>query len=375
MTPKITNPFPSRLDPTILGEETSSTLAYLKRNVIGQDKAADNIVHILQHIKAKLQEEGRPAASILLMGPTGVGKSETVFSLAELLHGSRKNVLVINCGEFSLDHEAAKMLGSPPGYLGHRETPAVLSPQKLAAVTSEKCDIPIVLFDEIEKAAPAMLKILLGILDKGVVTLGDNTKVDFSKSIIFFTSNLGSVELARQHTTSLGLYNEPSLSVDNAASSAIRAGKKKFSPEFWNRLDKVIVFEHLKAPELAKILDLELMKLDARGNGRFSLKLSHAAKALILEQGTSLEYGARELKRTINLLLTKPLSNLLVSGQIPPGREVLVDLGDTGKLEFSLGLEGPMVILAPNFIPDTFPFTSPPPQRKSCTRTSPIGVN
>src|SRR5262249_61195765 len=117
----------------------------------------------------------------LLLGPTGTGKPRTVEAIAEVLHGSPKNVLKIDCGEFQMEHEVAKLMGAPPGYLGHRETPPMLSQQQLSAVTTKNCDLSLVLFDEIEKAAPSMTRMLLGILDKGTLRLGDNTTVDFEK--------------------------------------------------------------------------------------------------------------------------------------------------------------------------------------------------
>ena len=134
----------------------------------------------------------------LLLGPTGTGKTKTVEALAEVLHGSEKNVLKVDCGEFQMEHEVAKLIGAPPGYLGHRETQPMLTQQKLNAVTSEKCSLSLVLFDEIEKAAPSMTRLLLGVLDKGVLRLGDNSTVNFEKSLVFLTSNLGAREMMRE---------------------------------------------------------------------------------------------------------------------------------------------------------------------------------
>jgi ATP-dependent Clp protease ATP-binding subunit ClpA len=154
--------------------------------------------------QAGLAPEGRPVGVFLLLGPTGTGKTKTVEALAEILHGSSKNLLKVDCGEFQMEHEVAKLIGAPPGYLGHRETQPMLTQQKLNAVTSEKCELSLVLFDEIEKAAPSMTRLLLGVLDKGVLRLGDNSTVNFEKSLVFLTSNLGAREMMREINPEFG---------------------------------------------------------------------------------------------------------------------------------------------------------------------------
>src|SRR5881397_4021268 len=163
----------------------------LSQKVVGQPAAMQCIVPYVYMFQAGLAPEGRPAGVFLLLGPTGTGKTKTVEALAEILHGSEKKVVKIDCGEFQLEQEIAKLIGSPPGYVGHRETRGLLSQDKLNETTSEGCDLALVLFDEIEKAAPTLTRLLLGILDKGNLRLGDNTDVNFEKTLIFFTSNLG----------------------------------------------------------------------------------------------------------------------------------------------------------------------------------------
>ena len=164
----------------------------LSHKVVGQPTAVEAIVPYVQVYQAGLAPEGRPAGVFLLLGPTGTGKTKTVEALAEVLHGSEKNVLKVDCGEFQMEHEVAKLIGAPPGYLGHRETQPMLTQQKLNSVASEKSSLSLVLFDEVEKAAPSLTRLLLGILDKAVLRLGDNTTVNFERSLIFLTSNLGS---------------------------------------------------------------------------------------------------------------------------------------------------------------------------------------
>src|SRR5271157_4831977 len=178
--------------------------AVLSQKVVGQPAATRVIVPYIQMYQAGLAPEGRPVGVFLLLGPTGTGKTKTVEALAEVLHGSEKNVLKVDCGEFQMEHEVAKLIGAPPGYLGHRETQPMLTQQKLNAVTSEKCSLSLVLFDEIEKAAPSMTRLLLGVLDKGIPRLGDNSTVNFEKSLVFLTSNLGSREMLREMNPDFG---------------------------------------------------------------------------------------------------------------------------------------------------------------------------
>ena len=173
-------------------------LEQLSSRVIGQPQAMTQIVPYVQMHRAGLAPEGRPVGVFLLLGPTGTGKTKTVEALADTLHGSEKHVVRVDCGEFQMEHEVAKLIGAPPGYLGHRETQPVLSQQKLNAAASEGCDLTLVLFDEIEKAAPSMTRLLLGVLDKATLRLGDNSVVNFERSIIFLTSNLGAEELRKE---------------------------------------------------------------------------------------------------------------------------------------------------------------------------------
>src|SRR5580700_1956603 len=185
-------------------DPAENLIAVVSQKVVGQPAATRVIVPYIQMYQAGLAPEGRPVGVFLLLGPTGTGKTKTVEALAEVLHGSEKNVLKVDCGEFQMEHEVAKLIGSPPGYLGHRETQPMLTQQKLNAVTSEKCSLSLVLFDEIEKAAPSMTRLLLGVLDKGILRLGDNSTVNFEKSLVFLTSNLGAREMMREINPDFG---------------------------------------------------------------------------------------------------------------------------------------------------------------------------
>jgi ATP-dependent Clp protease ATP-binding subunit ClpA len=312
----------------------------LSRKVVGQAAATNAIVPYVYMYQSGLAPEGRPAGVFLLLGPTGTGKTKTVEAIAELLHGNEKKVLKIDCGEFQLDHELAKLIGAPPGYLGHRETVPVLTQQRLAEATSENCDLAVVLFDEIEKAAHSMTQLLLGILDKGILRLGDNTIVDFEKSLIFFTSNLGARQMLKEINPEIGFQSAvPRVRTDLTAkleSIAIGAVRKRFSPEFVNRIDAVVTYQPLKADSLERILDTDINALQQHVNSRlgnqcFTIEVSPEARDFLLKKGSSEQYGARELKRTLHRQLTQPLATMVTRGEILPAGLVQVSVRDDGE--------------------------------------------
>lgn len=315
-------------------------LEQLESRIVGQPQAVTEIVpYVLMH-RAGLAPEGRPAGVFLLLGPTGTGKTRTVEALADVLHGSERSMLKIDCGEFQMEHEVAKLIGAPPGYLGHRETQPLITQQKLNAATSESSNLALVLFDEIEKAAPSMTRLLLGVLDKATLRLGDNTSVNFERTLIFLTSNLGA-EAMRKHAApdfgfeamSPGLASGATLK--KLQSIGWSAVKRKFSPEFVNRIDAVITYQQLDRDAIDLILDQQIEALEQHINDRleersFDIELTPAARKFLLERGTSREFGARELKRTILRMLTQPLAALVEQDLIPPGCNVLVDRKGSG---------------------------------------------
>jgi len=316
-------------------------LEQLTARVVGQAHAMEQIVPYVQMHQAGLAPEGRPAGVFLLLGPTGTGKTRTVEALAEALHGSEKQLLRVDCGEFQMEHEVAKLIGAPPGYLGHRETTPMLTQNKLNGVVSERCDLALVLFDEIEKAAPSMTRLLLGVLDKAALRLGDNTTVNFERTLIFLTSNIGARELRKEIEPDFGF--EAMVPAPSAGRSPHGAGKldrigsgavrRKFPPEFVNRIDAVITYRPLGSAELAEILEQQLEALQTHitrrlGPRAFSLKVDESAKEFLLAKGTSSEYGARELKRTILRSLMQPLAGLISEGAIEPGGVVRVECRD-----------------------------------------------
>ena len=296
----------------------------LSRRVIGQPAATQSIVPYVHMHQAGLAPEGRPVGVFLLLGPTGTGKTKTVEALADVLHGTEKNLLRIDCGEFQMEHEVAKLIGAPPGYLGHRETAPILTQQKLTAVTSERCNLSIVLFDEIEKAAPSMTRILLGVLDKATLRLGDNSTVNFDKSLIFLTSNLGASEMMKQLNPGFGF--ESLVDRDRVQLSSrleaigLASVRRRFSPEFVNRLDSVITYQPLSPDSLADIMDIQLVELQRHiyrrlGSRAFDVQVSKQARTFLIDAGTSEQYGARELKRTLHRKVIQPLAALVARRQ------------------------------------------------------------
>lgn len=310
----------------------------LSSKVVGQREATRFIVPYLQMHQAGLAPPGRPVGVFLLLGPTGTGKTRTVEALAEILHGSEKNILKIDCGEFQSDHEVAKLIGAPPGYVGHRETRPLLSTQRLAEVTTPQCSLALVLFDEIEKAAPALSTLLLGILDKARLRLGDGTEVDFEQSLIFLTSNLGAREMMRELSPRVGFSAgvAPSDDVaDRLESIGLAAVRRRFSPEFVNRLDVVITYRPLDEAALSAIVDQQVVELTRHvttrlGPRSFEINVTPDARRFLLERGTSTEYGARELRRTFHRHLVQPLAARVASGGIAPRSRVRVALSADG---------------------------------------------
>ncbi len=332
-------------------EPAEDLTSVLSSKVVGQPNVINVIVPYIDMFQAGLAPENRPVGVFLLLGPTGTGKTRTVEALAEALHGSSKNLLKIDCGEFQMEHEVAKLIGAPPGYLGHRETQPMLSQQKLTAVTSDKSALSLVLFDEIEKAAPSLTRLLLGVLDRGILRLGDNSVVNFEKSLVFLTSNLGAKEMMREINPDFGFQSanagptrdELTQKLQNIALVAVR---KKFSPEFVNRIDHVITYQPLNAESFSAIVDHEIDNLQSHVNTRlgarcFTVDVPFETRQWLIERGTSSEYGARELKRTIHKHLTQPLATMVAKNQVEASSKVRVELApDHESLNLRVTSEG-----------------------------------
>ena len=322
--------------------------------IVGQERAVRRISGLYQIFLAGMQNPGRPIGTMLFLGPTGSGKTRVVEAAAEVLFEDANAVVKIDCAEFQHSHEIAKLIGSPPGYLGHRETAPMLTQENLDKYHSENDKLTFVLFDEIEKASDALWQLLLGILDKATLTLGDNRKVDFSHCMIFLTSNLGAKEMSELITGSIGfapargrgmIEDEVDQKIYRTASEA---AKRKFSPEFMNRIDKVVVFRSLKEYHLKQILELELGLVQNRimkGTGeKFVFSCTETAKKFLLDEGIDFKYGARHLKRSIERFLVYPISNLVATSQVSTGDMVVIDFdASSGKLTFTKEEGGALV--------------------------------
>ncbi len=313
--------------------------------IVGQERAVRRVSGLFQIYLAGMNNPTRPLGTMLFLGPTGSGKTRVVEAAAEVLLGDPHAVVKIDCAEFQHSHEIAKLIGSPPGYLGHRETSPMLTQENLDKSHTENTKLTFVLFDEIEKASDALWQLLLGILDKATLTLGDNRRVDFSNTIVIMTSNLGAREMSDMISGGIGFAPRAGgkLPDDNEIDTkiyrtALEAAKRKFSPEFMNRIDKVVVFRTLKEHHLRKILDIELASVQARitqsAGTKFVFECTDEAKEFLLSEGIDLKYGARHLKRAIERFLVYPLSNLVATQQIETGDLVLIDFEDD-KLVFS----------------------------------------
>ncbi|HZT73907.1 MAG TPA: AAA family ATPase [Terriglobales bacterium] len=324
------------LNPRRRGPQAERLLAALRERVVGQEDALLPIVDAYQTFLAGLQARQRPIANFLFLGPTGTGKTHVVESLAAALFDNPKAVIKVDCAEFQHSHEIAKLIGSPPGYLGHRETHPVLTQEALNQFQTADLPLSLVLFDEIEKASDALWQLLLGILDKAVLTLGDNRKVSFAQTMIFMTSNLGAAEMQSVFEPHLGF--APAAAVASGprlAAAATEAARRKFSPEFFNRLDSVIVFHPLDPEQLGQVLDLELnwVRERLRTGGApagFAFRCSPAARAMLLRVGTDPKYGARPLKRAIERLLVHPLASLIATRQVQAQDSIWVDVDAAG---------------------------------------------
>ena len=305
----------------------------LRQRIVGQDEAVQALVDLYQVFCAGLRCPGRTVGNLLFLGPTGSGKTRIVEAAAEILFGDCRKVIKVDCAEFQHAHEIAKLIGSPPGYLGHKETHPIITQEALNASHSDDLKLSFVLFDEIEKASDALWQLLLGILDKGTLTLGDNRRVDFSETVIFLTSNLGGGEITELLEGGMGFVqakDKPTAGLEEKVQrTAVEAARRKFSPEFMNRLDSVVVFHPLQRAELEDVLDIELKQVQKRVLNSttipFSFRMTEDGREFLLAEGTDQRYGARHLKRAIERHVVSPLARLLGTAQLHPGDTLVID--------------------------------------------------
>jgi ATP-dependent Clp protease ATP-binding subunit ClpB len=340
------------LDPTLRSNDAKEFEGALRRKIVGQDAAVEKVVEIYQMFLAGLNPPGRPVGNLLFLGPTGSGKTRVVEALSEALFGDARACIKIDCAEFQHSHEIAKLIGSPPGYLGHRETHPLLTQEALNQWHTDKLKLSVLLFDEIEKASDALWQLLLGILDKATLTLGDNRRVDLSQCIIIMTSNLGASEMSNMMDGGLGFASTATV-VDSKLDdkinrSALDAARRKFTPEFMNRIDKAVVFGTLRPEHLEQILEIELGMVQQRvlmasPAYQFVFNCTPKVKSFLLHEGTDPKYGARHLKRAIERNLVFPLANLVATSQVKLGDFIRVDLNAEGRITFVKEAEGAMV--------------------------------
>jgi ATP-dependent Clp protease ATP-binding subunit ClpB len=343
------------LDPDQKSPRAQEFEEKLGARIVGQERAVRRMSGLYQIFLAGMNPLNRPIGTMLFLGPTGSGKTRVIEAAAEVLFGNPNAVIKIDCAEFQHSHEIAKLIGSPPGYLGHRETSPMLTQDNLDHYHTEETKLSLVLFDEIEKASDSLWQLLLGILDKATLTLGDNRRVDFSKTMVIMTSNLGAREMSEMISGGIGFApgkgakNPNDTEIDQKIyRTALEAARRKFSPEFMNRIDKVVVFRSLKEHHLRQILDLELQavqdRIMASAGTKFVFRCTDSAKDMLLREGIDLKYGARHLKRAIERFLVYPLSNLVATEQVGLGDLVNVDLNqETGKLVFSKRSGGALI--------------------------------
>jgi ATP-dependent Clp protease ATP-binding subunit ClpA len=341
-----------QLDPSQRSTGTLEFQTALRGKIVGQEEGVQALVDLYQVFCAGLNTPGRPVGNILFLGPTGSGKTRIVEAAAEILFGDARAVIKVDCAEFQHSHEIAKLIGSPPGYLGHRETHPLITQEELAKSHTEKLKLSFLLFDEIEKASDALWQLLLGMLDKATLTLGDNRRVDLSQTVIFLTSNLGGGEITELMEGGMGFVqpgDKPVKGLDQKVErTAVEAARRKFSPEFMNRLDKVVVFHPLHREQLEQVLEIELGQVQQRvletAKGQFLFRVTAEGRNFLLQEGTDQRYGARHLKRAIERHVVYPLANLLATEQVHLGDVVCIDWdGQQKQLSFTREGEGALI--------------------------------
>src|SRR5258706_8192007 len=376
---------PFFLDPQLKCPRAREFDEELSARIVGQENAIHDMSSLYQLFLAGLNQTNRPLGTLLFLGPTGSGKTRVVEAAAEVLFGDSRAIIKIDCAEFQHSHEIAKLIGSPPGYLGHRETSPLLTQDNLNRFHTDEVPLSLVLFDEVEKASDALWQLLVGVLDKATLTLGDNRRVDFSQTVIVMTSNLGAREISDLVKGSIGfaagkkrngLPQDTSYIDEKIRRTAVQAASRNFSPEFMNRIDKMVVFHSLNEQHLRVILELELRALQDRimssANTKFVFQCSDAVKEKLLGEGIDYKYGARHLKRSIDRLLLLPLSNLVATEQVTSGDAVYVDLNDSGSdVEFSKRCDdGPLSDAAVAALAAEYPcFVGAPAQSQLITAT------
>jgi ATP-dependent Clp protease ATP-binding subunit ClpB len=280
----------------------------LRQRVVGQDHALSAVANAIRRARAGIQDPRRPLGSFLFLGPTGVGKTETARALAEFLFDDEQAMIRLDMSEYMEKHTVARLIGAPPGYVGYEE-----GGQLTEAVRRRPYSV--VLFDEVEKAHPDVLNVLLQILDDGRLTDGHGRTVDFRNTVIIMTSNLGS-----------HWFSEPGLSLDDIRQLVLNTVRAHFRPEFLNRIDETVVFRPLDQDDLRQVVDIQIRQVRQRlADQKVGLEITDAARDLLVELGFDPHYGARPLRRVIQRTVLDPLAVKLLAGEFQPGDTVVID--------------------------------------------------
>lgn len=332
------------LDVSGLSEKAQKVKDEIERNIVGQKDGINALIDIVEKFNANIMDNSRPIGSALFLGPTGSGKTKLVEEFCNALYNDENRCVKIDCGEFQHTHEIAKLIGSPPGYLGHKETPARLKQSTLDGLHTTDFPFSIILFDEIEKASDALWHLLLSILDKATITLGDNTSTNFSKSIILMTSNAGSVKMTKAVDGGMGFQFIPTESYvddDEIARIGIDAAKKKFTPEFINRLDRMVAFHTLSKEQIAEVANKEIDRLQRtiliKSNPIIFFRCTPACKQQLIDEGFDPKYNGRHIRRVVERQLGLPLAKIISQRLVVPSTQnyVMCDFKE-GKYEFGL---------------------------------------
>jgi ATP-dependent Clp protease ATP-binding subunit ClpB len=292
----------------------------LRERVVGQEEAIRSVADTVRAARAGLQDPNRPLGSFLFLGPTGVGKTETARALAEFLFDDEQAMVRIDMSEYQEKHTVSRLIGAPPGYVGYDE-----AGQLTEAVRRRPYSV--VLFDEVEKAHPEVLNVLLQLLDDGRLTDAQGRTVDFRNTIVIMTSNLGSQWIM-----------ERGLSSDEIRERVMDAVRTHFRPELINRIDEIVIFQSLGLEQIQRIVEIQLRGLRKRlAERKMTLSLTPAAEQELARAGFDPLYGARPLKRTIQKELVQPLAVRLLQGSFKDGDAIVVDSGAAGELEFRVG--------------------------------------
>lgn len=333
-----------KIDLTKLSPKTEILQKVFARKIVAQDEAVQAFGNVTEKYLSGFYDRTRPIGTMLFLGPTGTGKTSSVEAYVEGIFGKADMMIKIDCGEFQHSHDIAKLVGSPPGYLGHRETSPLFTNARIQSTRTPEMAFTVLLFDEIEKSSDSLWNLLLGVLDTGIITTGTNEVVDLKSTVIVMTSNVGSKEMSDKAGEGVLGFLTPTFTKGNAAqlkSVAVAAARRKFTPEFLNRIDETIMFNTLTQDDIAKIFWLEMKNVNdmilVHGSTTLSIDPAPAAVAEVLRNGYDKRYNARNLKREIERKITRPVARAVSTGQASFGDRIVVDFKDGEWSYYAVG--------------------------------------